>query len=151
MFKTSQLLTVTILFFKLFYVGIRVLLEKDSERGTSSHMGQLLNYLVFLHESKCFVAGFVVKPQQEMLSGSEKLLDIILFHKHGLAIFICDSVFIFTFRSEVRFYCHSPYVLVGSASRLCPADGIWSGHQPTCIGNVKKYYLLFFLYCRQYQ
>ncbi|XP_023188305.1 CUB and sushi domain-containing protein 1 isoform X4 [Xiphophorus maculatus] len=40
---------------------------------------------------------------------------------------------IFSYGSEVRFYCHSPYVLVGSATRLCQADGIWSGHQPTCI------------------
>uniref|UniRef100_A0A8C8DH19 CUB and Sushi multiple domains 1 n=1 Tax=Oryzias sinensis TaxID=183150 RepID=A0A8C8DH19_9TELE len=36
-------------------------------------------------------------------------------------------------RSEVRFYCHAPHVLVGSASRLCQADGIWSGEQPACI------------------
>uniref|UniRef100_A0A3Q2QXN5 CUB and Sushi multiple domains 1 n=1 Tax=Fundulus heteroclitus TaxID=8078 RepID=A0A3Q2QXN5_FUNHE len=33
----------------------------------------------------------------------------------------------------VMFYCHAPYVLVGSASRLCQADGLWSGQQPTCI------------------
>uniref|UniRef100_A0AAQ4PH74 CUB and Sushi multiple domains 1 n=1 Tax=Gasterosteus aculeatus aculeatus TaxID=481459 RepID=A0AAQ4PH74_GASAC len=42
---------------------------------------------------------------------------------------------IFSYRSEVRFYCHSPYLLVGSASRVCQADGMWSGHQPACIGN----------------
>ncbi|XP_077568652.1 CUB and sushi domain-containing protein 1-like isoform X2 [Stigmatopora nigra] len=40
---------------------------------------------------------------------------------------------IFTYRSEVRFYCHPPYLLVGSASRVCQADGVWSGHQPACI------------------
>uniref|UniRef100_A0A3P9H2P8 CUB and Sushi multiple domains 1 n=1 Tax=Oryzias latipes TaxID=8090 RepID=A0A3P9H2P8_ORYLA len=40
---------------------------------------------------------------------------------------------IFSYRSEVRFYCHAPHVLVGSASRLCQADGIWSGEQPACI------------------
>uniref|UniRef100_A0AAQ4S5S2 CUB and Sushi multiple domains 1 n=1 Tax=Gasterosteus aculeatus aculeatus TaxID=481459 RepID=A0AAQ4S5S2_GASAC len=40
---------------------------------------------------------------------------------------------IFSYRSEVRFYCHSPYLLVGSASRVCQADGMWSGHQPACI------------------
>ncbi|KAM4592287.1 CUB and sushi domain-containing protein 1-like [Odontesthes bonariensis] len=40
---------------------------------------------------------------------------------------------IFSYRSEVRFYCQAPYVLVGSASRLCQADGIWSGQQPACI------------------
>uniref|UniRef100_A0A3Q3JM08 CUB and Sushi multiple domains 1 n=1 Tax=Monopterus albus TaxID=43700 RepID=A0A3Q3JM08_MONAL len=43
---------------------------------------------------------------------------------------------IFSYRSEVRFYCQAPYLLVGSASRVCQADGIWSGQQP-CIG--KKY------------
>ncbi|XP_023137520.2 CUB and sushi domain-containing protein 1-like [Amphiprion ocellaris] len=40
---------------------------------------------------------------------------------------------IFSYRSEVRFYCHAPYLLVGSASRVCQADGIWSGQQPACI------------------
>ncbi|XP_068442403.1 CUB and sushi domain-containing protein 1a isoform X2 [Clinocottus analis] len=40
---------------------------------------------------------------------------------------------IFSYRSEVRFYCHTPYLLVGSASRVCQADGMWSGHQPACI------------------
>ncbi|XP_077451119.1 CUB and sushi domain-containing protein 1-like isoform X2 [Stigmatopora argus] len=40
---------------------------------------------------------------------------------------------IFTYRSEVRFYCHPPYLLVGSASRVCQADGVWSGQQPACI------------------
>ncbi|XP_029281787.1 LOW QUALITY PROTEIN: CUB and sushi domain-containing protein 1-like [Cottoperca gobio] len=40
---------------------------------------------------------------------------------------------IFCYRSEVRFYCHTPYLLVGSASRVCQADGIWSGQQPACI------------------
>uniref|UniRef100_A0A8C5D3L1 CUB and Sushi multiple domains 1 n=1 Tax=Gouania willdenowi TaxID=441366 RepID=A0A8C5D3L1_GOUWI len=40
---------------------------------------------------------------------------------------------IFSYRSEVRFYCHAPYLLVGSASRVCQADGVWSGRQPACI------------------
>uniref|UniRef100_A0A3Q4GHG8 CUB and Sushi multiple domains 1 n=1 Tax=Neolamprologus brichardi TaxID=32507 RepID=A0A3Q4GHG8_NEOBR len=40
---------------------------------------------------------------------------------------------IFSYRSEVRFYCHAPYLLVGSASRVCQADGSWSGQQPACI------------------
>ncbi|CAG5854549.1 unnamed protein product [Menidia menidia] len=40
---------------------------------------------------------------------------------------------LFSYRSEVRFYCHAPYVLVGSPSRVCQADGIWSGEQPACI------------------
>ncbi|XP_068184525.1 CUB and sushi domain-containing protein 1a [Antennarius striatus] len=40
---------------------------------------------------------------------------------------------IFSYRSEVRFYCHTPYLLVGSVSRICQADGTWSGQQPACI------------------
>ncbi|XP_070827197.1 CUB and sushi domain-containing protein 1a isoform X2 [Chaetodon trifascialis] len=40
---------------------------------------------------------------------------------------------IFSYRSEVRFYCHTPYLLVGSVSRVCQADGFWSGQQPACI------------------
>uniref|UniRef100_A0A3B4GMD2 CUB and Sushi multiple domains 1 n=1 Tax=Pundamilia nyererei TaxID=303518 RepID=A0A3B4GMD2_9CICH len=40
---------------------------------------------------------------------------------------------IFSYRSEVRFYCHAPYLLVGSASRVCQADGSWTGQQPACI------------------
>ncbi|KAM7423965.1 hypothetical protein PAMA_000362 [Pampus argenteus] len=40
---------------------------------------------------------------------------------------------IFSYRSEIKFYCHTPYLLVGSASRACQADGIWSGQQPACI------------------
>uniref|UniRef100_A0A8C5A117 CUB and Sushi multiple domains 1 n=1 Tax=Gadus morhua TaxID=8049 RepID=A0A8C5A117_GADMO len=40
---------------------------------------------------------------------------------------------IFTFRSEVRFYCHPPYLLVGSPSRVCQAEGSWSGQHPACI------------------
>ncbi|XP_037549410.1 CUB and sushi domain-containing protein 1 [Nematolebias whitei] len=42
----------------------------------------------------------------------------------------------FSYRSEVRFYCHAPYVLVGSAARVCQADRSWSGQQPTCIDPV---------------
>uniref|UniRef100_A0AAV2LT87 CUB and Sushi multiple domains 1 n=1 Tax=Knipowitschia caucasica TaxID=637954 RepID=A0AAV2LT87_KNICA len=40
---------------------------------------------------------------------------------------------VFSYRSEVRFYCHAPYLLVGSVSRVCQADGIWNGQQPACI------------------
>uniref|UniRef100_A0AAZ1X1T4 CUB and Sushi multiple domains 1 n=1 Tax=Oreochromis aureus TaxID=47969 RepID=A0AAZ1X1T4_OREAU len=44
-----------------------------------------------------------------------------------------NFIFAFLHRSEVRFYCHAPYLLVGSASRVCQADGSWSGQQPACI------------------
>nr|XP_014341913.1 PREDICTED: CUB and sushi domain-containing protein 1-like [Latimeria chalumnae] len=39
----------------------------------------------------------------------------------------------FTYRSEVSFQCNPSYILVGSSRRICQADGIWSGIQPTCI------------------
>ena len=42
-------------------------------------------------------------------------------------------------RSEVRFYCHPPYLLVGSPSRVCQAEGSWSGQHPACIGMKKQY------------
>ncbi|XP_035382269.1 CUB and sushi domain-containing protein 3 [Electrophorus electricus] len=39
----------------------------------------------------------------------------------------------FIFKSEVLYSCSAPYVLVGSSSRICQADGTWSGSQPRCI------------------
>lgn len=46
-----------------------------------------------------------------------------------------NSVYLIPCRSEVRFYCQTPYLLVGSISRVCQGDGIWSGQQPACIGD----------------
>ncbi|XP_037533201.1 CUB and sushi domain-containing protein 3 [Nematolebias whitei] len=39
----------------------------------------------------------------------------------------------FIFKSEVTFTCSAPYMLVGSATRLCQDDSTWSGSQPRCI------------------
>ncbi|XP_050987326.1 CUB and sushi domain-containing protein 3 isoform X1 [Labeo rohita] len=39
----------------------------------------------------------------------------------------------FIFKAEVTFTCSAPYVLVGSSTRTCQADGTWSGTQPRCI------------------
>ncbi|XP_075438529.1 CUB and sushi domain-containing protein 3 isoform X5 [Ascaphus truei] len=39
----------------------------------------------------------------------------------------------FIFQSEVSFSCNPPYVLVGSSTRICQADGTWSGSSPRCI------------------
>uniref|UniRef100_A0A2I3GDK1 CUB and Sushi multiple domains 1 n=1 Tax=Nomascus leucogenys TaxID=61853 RepID=A0A2I3GDK1_NOMLE len=39
----------------------------------------------------------------------------------------------FTYKSEVFFQCKSPFILVGSSRRICQADGMWSGMQPTCV------------------
>ncbi|XP_071805389.1 mannan-binding lectin serine protease 1-like [Asterias amurensis] len=38
----------------------------------------------------------------------------------------------FTFRDSVRFSCNDGYVINGSTSRSCQANGTWSGIQPTC-------------------
>ncbi|KAM6972968.1 CUB and sushi domain-containing protein 3-like [Aplochiton taeniatus] len=39
----------------------------------------------------------------------------------------------FIYQSEVIFSCSAPYLAVGSTTRLCQADGTWSGTQPRCI------------------
>ncbi|XP_058232392.1 CUB and sushi domain-containing protein 3 isoform X1 [Hemibagrus wyckioides] len=39
----------------------------------------------------------------------------------------------FIFKSEVYYSCSTPYLLVGSSTRVCQADGTWSGSQPRCI------------------
>ncbi|XP_067832359.1 CUB and sushi domain-containing protein 3 [Heptranchias perlo] len=39
----------------------------------------------------------------------------------------------FIYQSEVSFSCNSPLILVGSSTRMCQADGTWSGSQPRCI------------------
>ncbi|MCI4391222.1 hypothetical protein PGIGA_G00131640 [Pangasianodon gigas] len=39
----------------------------------------------------------------------------------------------FIFKSEAFYSCSAPYVLVGSSTRVCQADGTWSGSQPRCI------------------
>uniref|UniRef100_A0A7N5P050 CUB and sushi domain-containing protein 3 n=1 Tax=Ailuropoda melanoleuca TaxID=9646 RepID=A0A7N5P050_AILME len=39
----------------------------------------------------------------------------------------------FIYQSEVSFSCNSPFILVGSSTRICQADGMWSGSSPHCI------------------
>ncbi|XP_034615478.1 CUB and sushi domain-containing protein 3 [Trachemys scripta elegans] len=39
----------------------------------------------------------------------------------------------FIYQSEVSFSCNPPFVLVGSSTRICQADGTWSGSSPRCI------------------
>lgn len=41
----------------------------------------------------------------------------------------------FIYQSEVSFSCVPPFILVGTATRLCESDGSWSGTQPRCIGK----------------
>lgn len=40
----------------------------------------------------------------------------------------------FIYQSEVSFSCNPPFILVGSSTRICQADGTWSGSSPRCIG-----------------
>ncbi|XP_073446315.1 CUB and sushi domain-containing protein 3 isoform X7 [Dendrobates tinctorius] len=39
----------------------------------------------------------------------------------------------FIFQSEVSFICNPSFILVGSDTRVCLADGTWSGSPPRCI------------------
>ncbi|XP_077127218.1 CUB and sushi domain-containing protein 3 isoform X7 [Ranitomeya variabilis] len=39
----------------------------------------------------------------------------------------------FIFQSEVSFICNPTFILVGSGTRVCQADGTWSGSPPRCI------------------
>ncbi|MGH0134865.1 UNVERIFIED_CONTAM: hypothetical protein FKN15_024621 [Acipenser sinensis] len=44
----------------------------------------------------------------------------------------------FIYQSEVSFSCNPPFLLVGSNTRICQADGTWSGSQPRCIAHTCK-------------
>ena len=80
-----------------------------------------------------------------------------MYHDKFLLVFVCVCVYVcseavlcgdpgtpaegysegkqFTYKAEVRFYCRAPFLLVGSALRLCQVDSTWSGIQPSCIGT----------------
>ena len=51
----------------------------------------------------------------------------------------------------VRFRCVRGYRMIGSASRSCQANGLWSGQQPMCIRKKivysHKIYILLFDCC----
>ncbi|TSK31354.1 CUB and sushi domain-containing protein 3 [Bagarius yarrelli] len=44
----------------------------------------------------------------------------------------------FIYQSEVSFSCSAAYIPVGSTTRICQADGTWSGFQPRCIAHSCK-------------
>ncbi|KAK2515249.1 hypothetical protein Q9233_014448 [Columba guinea] len=44
----------------------------------------------------------------------------------------------FIYQSEVSFSCNPPFILVGSSTRICQADGMWSGSSPRCIAHSCK-------------
>ena len=39
-----------------------------------------------------------------------------------------------TFRQTATYNCSAGYNLVGDSIRMCEADGMWSGSEPTCQG-----------------
>ena len=40
-----------------------------------------------------------------------------------------------TFRQTATYSCNTGYNLVGDSTRMCQADGMWSGSEPTCISE----------------
>ena len=40
-----------------------------------------------------------------------------------------------TFRQTATYSCNTGYNLVGDSTRMCQADGMWSGSEPTCISK----------------
>ena len=40
-----------------------------------------------------------------------------------------------TFGSQANYSCSEGYVLNGNSTRMCQADGQWSGSKPTCEGQ----------------
>ena len=40
-----------------------------------------------------------------------------------------------TYNSAVNFTCNKGYTLEGSQSRICDANGMWSGNKTTCLGK----------------
>ena len=43
-----------------------------------------------------------------------------------------------TFTSTATYSCNTGSILVGSSTRLCQADGMWSGEAPTCNSRSTK-------------
>jgi len=39
-----------------------------------------------------------------------------------------------TFGSQANYSCSEGYLLNGTSTRVCQADGQWSGNEPTCEG-----------------
>ena len=50
-----------------------------------------------------------------------------------------------TFNSTASYSCDTGYELVGNTTRICQANGNWSGDQPSCLGK----YLVILLNCSQ--
>ena len=40
-----------------------------------------------------------------------------------------------TFGQKATYNCNTSYNLVGDSTRICQADGMWSGSEPTCISE----------------
>ena len=40
-----------------------------------------------------------------------------------------------TFGQTATYSCDPGYNLVGNSTRMCQADGVWSGNEPTCMSE----------------
>ena len=49
----------------------------------------------------------------------------------------------FRIGSQVQFFCHTGYKLIGDAIRTCLPSGLWSGNQPVCDKGGKRSLFLY--------
>ena len=47
-----------------------------------------------------------------------------------------------TFGQTATYSCNTGYNLVGDSTRMCQADGMWSGSEPTCISEPNQTVLM---------
>ena len=47
-----------------------------------------------------------------------------------------------TFGQTATYSCNTGYNLVGDSTRMCQADGMWSGSEPTCISEANRTVLM---------
>lgn len=45
------------------------------------------------------------------------------------------------FGAIARYSCSPGYILIGSVSRTCKSDGVWSGETPVCVPGNSNYNL----------